>query len=319
MRALITGVTGFVGKHLAELLNVNNYIVFGTSRNISKEHNYLKYVEEVIETDLNSKEEIVRIIQNIRPDVVFHLAAQSNVKMSWENPSNTMCINVMKTIYLYEAVREVSKSIRIVSVGSSEEYGFSNGMTFPINEESSLNPSNPYGLSKMNVAILSKQYVSAYGLDIIHMRPFNHIGPGQKLGFIVPDFTHQIVRIEKGLQKPMLMVGNLSTKRDFTDVRDIVTGYMLACEKGVKGEVYNICSGKETAINDLLTFLIKSSTVPISISVDKDKLRPNDIPIYYGSNEKFVKQTSWNRQFTLEQTLRDVLSEIRNKEWMKST
>ncbi|WP_068779035.1 GDP-mannose 4,6-dehydratase [Paenibacillus sp. GM2] len=313
--ALITGVNGFVGRHLAELLKSQNVKVFGTSR-MSTNMLTANIIDGVIISDLDSKENCIQVIDKIKPDVVFHLAAQSNVKEAWEQPSSTFFTNTVKTMYLFEAVKQVSREIRIVNVGSSEEYGYFEGMEFPLTEDSKSNPLNPYGVSKMSTALLAKQFFEVFDMDIIHIRPFNHIGPGQMKGFVVPDFAHQIVDIERGLQDPVILVGNLSSKRDFTDVRDIVKGYALAAVKGRKGQTYNLCSGIATSIEDLLQMMISLSSKQIDIEVDSNRFRPIDIPLYYGSNDKITKEVCWEKSIDLIQSLNDVLEEIRKEEWL---
>ncbi|MCT2195575.1 GDP-mannose 4,6-dehydratase [Paenibacillus sp. p3-SID1389] len=315
--ALITGVNGFAGRHLARLLKSKNYKVFGTTR-ASDIIMPTNMIDGLVVTHLDNKDNWVRVINEVKPDVIFHLASQSNVKVAWEQPSLAFLSNTMTALYLFEAVKHVSKNIRIVSIGSSEEYGFYNEMEFPIKEESYPHPSNPYGVSKHSVALLARQFYEAFDMDIIHVRPFNHIGPGQKRGFVVPDFAYQVAMIEKGIQKPVISVGNLSSKRDFTDVRDIVKGYELIASKGLKGQTYNICSGKPVVISDLLEILISLSSKQITIEVDPGKLRPIDIPIYYGSNKKIIEHTSWARSIELTQSLEDVLEEIRKEAWSEN-
>lgn len=314
--ALITGVNGFAGRHLAQLLKSQRTKVYGTTR-LTPTSFSENFVDELIISDMGSKEECVQVLTTAKPDVIFHLAAQSNVKEAWGQPSDTFFSNTVKTMYLLEAVKQVSRDIRIINIGSSEEYGYSKQMEFPITEDSMLNPTNPYGVSKMSAGLMAKQFFEGFDMDIIHVRPFNHIGPGQKKGFVVPDFAHQIVNIEKGRQKPVISVGNLSSLRDFTDVRDIVNGYRLIAEKGIKGQIYNLCSGKPTSIEDLLYAMISLSPSDITVEVDPDKLRPVDIPIYYGSNDKVIDQTSWERKIDLNRSLEDVLEEIRKEEWLE--
>ncbi|AOZ93298.1 GDP-mannose 4,6-dehydratase [Paenibacillus crassostreae] len=316
---LITGINGFAGRHLGEHLKKNHYKVYGTTRESNNCADPSKYVDEMIVSDLDSKENIIELIKRAKPEVIFHLAAQSNIKESWDHPSSTMYANVVKSLFLFEAVKEISKTIRVINIGSSEEYGHYEGMSFPILEGSPLHPLNPYGASKMNISILAKQFSESFDMDIIHLRPFNHIGTGQIKGFVVPDFAHQIVNIESGLQEPIISVGNLTSKRDFTDVRDMVMGYLLAAEKGVKGEVYNLCSGKEISIQHLLNLMISLSDKSVTVNQDLNKMRPVDIPTYFGSNKKFVEQTGWECCIDIIQTLEDVLNEIRKRDWKRLT
>lgn len=313
-KALITGVNGFVGRYLGLALKKRGITVYGTSRLKRWEKTeQLNFVDEIIISSFSDKEDIKRVINQVEPDVIFHLAAQSNVRQSWNSPSETILANTMITLLLFESVKEISKSIRIVTIGSSEEYGHWDGIKFPIVEDEHLNPKNPYAISKMNVSLFAKEFSSVFGLDIVHLRPFNHIGPGQGAGFVVPDFAQQIVEIERKNKKPEIIVGNLSAKRDFTDVRDIVEAYVLAAEQGITGQIYNICSGESVEISYVLKSLISMSSENIVVNIDESKFRPNDIPDYYGSNSKFKALTFWKPQFTLQQTLNDVLNDMRSK------
>ncbi|PJN58960.1 GDP-6-deoxy-D-mannose reductase [Paenibacillus sp. GM1FR] len=313
-RVLITGINGFVGRYLGLALKKRGIKVFGTSRfkqvNTTEQ---LSYVDEVLISNISDKEEIKGIIKQVKPDVIFHLAAQSNVRQSWNSPYETILANTAKTLLLFESVKEISKSIRIVTIGSSEEYGYWDGIKFPIVEDEFLNPKNPYAVSKMNISLFVKEFSKIFDLDLVHLRPFNHIGPGQGAGFVVPDFAQQIVEIERKSRRPEIIVGNLNAKRDFTDVRDIVEAYVLAAEKGITGGIYNICSGESVEISYVLKSLISMSSENIEIKIDESKFRPNDIPDYYGSNAKFRALTSWRPEFTLHQTLNDVLNDIRSK------
>ncbi|MGN7353655.1 GDP-mannose 4,6-dehydratase [Paenibacillus amylolyticus] len=313
-KVLITGVNGFVGGYLGSALKKRGIKVYGTSRFMRLDATeQLSFVDEIIVSSLSDKEEIKRVIDRVQPDVIFHLAAQSNVRQSWNSPSETMWSNSFKTLLLFESVKEISKSIRIVTIGSSEEYGHWDGIKFPIVEDEHLNPKNPYAISKMNVSLFAKEFSSVFGLDIVHLRPFNHIGPGQGAGFVVPDFAQQIVEIERKNKKPEITVGNLNAKRDFTDVRDIVEAYVLAAEQGIRGQIYNICSGESVEISYVLKSLISMSSENIVVKIDESKFRPNDIPDYYGSNTKFKALTFWKPRFTLQKTLNDVLNDIRSK------
>ncbi|MFH5181192.1 GDP-mannose 4,6-dehydratase [Paenibacillus sp. TAB 01] len=308
--SLITGINGFVGKHLGLLLKMNGHNVYGTSRQPFIEE--MPYSDSQFNLSFNDKDEIKKLLIRLKPNFIFHLMAQSNVPKSWENPEETNFINVTKTKNLIEAIIELKSSTRIINIGSSEEYGYNRDWKMPIKETYDLFPQNPYGKSKAAVSKLIQQYVTEYDLDIIHMRPFNHIGPGQKLGFVVPDFANQIIQIEAGRRNPELKVGNLSSQRDFSDVRDIVKGYLLAAEKGRRGQIYNICSGSPIRIISLLEKLISFSTAKISYEVDSKLFRPNDIPEYFGDNSKLIEHTEWSPEWSIDDTLLDTMNYFRD-------
>lgn len=311
MRALITGVNGFVGSHLEEWLKVQNIEVWGTSRiRADIQDDSLNRVQ----LDFNDEEEIIKILNDIKPDMIFHLAAQSSVKKSWDSIAVTLEANVINTAVFYEAIRrsEIAGTTKVLSIGSSEEYGIISADKIPIKENSFLNPINPYGMSKVSQFMLTKLYASL-GMHVVHVRPFNHIGPGQSLGFVTTDFSNQIAKIEAGIIEPKMSVGNLSAKRDFLDVRDIVRAYEKIIHSGIPGEVYNICSGTPLAISDVLDNLIKLSTCNIQVSTDKNLLRNVDIPLYVGSNEKIKSLINWEQEIPIEKTLADTLNFWREK------
>ncbi|WP_028553099.1 GDP-mannose 4,6-dehydratase [Paenibacillus sp. UNC451MF] len=308
--SLITGINGFVGKHLGRLLMHNGHTVYGTSRNSIQESN--DYSDYQLQVSFDNKDEIKKALNIIKPNFIFHLMAQSNVPDSWKHPEETYYTNVIKTINLLDSIVELNIPVRIINIGSSEEYGFNRDWDMPIKEDYELYPQNPYGESKATISKLIKQYVDKYGLDIIHMRPFNHIGPGQRPGFVVPDFSYQIIQIEKGLKNPILKVGNLTSKRDFTDVRDIVRAYLLAAKKGKTGEVYNVCSGVPVGIITILEKLITLSTVDVKYEVDEKLYRPNDIPLYYGDNSKIFQDIQWQMERSIDTTLSDTMNFLRN-------
>lgn len=306
MKALITGVNGFVGTYLEDLLLSQNIEVWGSSR---QKLDYPNNKLNRIQLDFNSEDSIVNSINELEPDLIFHLAAQSSVKKSWDNITSTLESNIISSSRLYEAIRQstVANTVKILSVGSSEEYGIVSRDNIPICEDAVLNPINPYGISKVSQYMLAKLYCS-FGMHIVHVRSFNHIGPGQGLGFVAADFSNQIARIESGLMDPTLSVGNLSAKRDFLDVRDIVHAYSKIIFSGISGEVYNICSGIPIAISEMLEILVELSTCEIEIKINPDLMRSVDIPLYVGSNEKIKDLINWSQHFSIEKTLEDTLN-----------
>lgn len=315
MRCLITGITGFAGSHLAELLLKKGHEVFGTSRWRSKTENidHIKSKIKLIEADMRDSHSMDKVIKEAKPDYIFHLAAQSFVQASWVSPADTMETNVIGTINLLEAVRRANISPVIQIACSSEEYGEVKQDEIPIKETHQLRPLSPYGVSKVAEDMLGYQYFKSYGLKIIRTRGFNHTGPRRGEVFVTSNFSKQIVEIEKGKKDPVIFVGNLTAVRDFTDVRDMVNAYLLAAEKGIPGEIYNICSGKGHKIQEVLDLLLSFSKIKIKVQQDPSRMRPSDVMILIGDNSKFVKQTGWEQTIEFEQTLKDLLDYWRER------
>lgn len=314
MRALLTGVTGFVAGYLTRFLVERNIEVFGTTRGELSSCNIdgvtIKHL------DLLKRNEITDLLNALKPDIIFHLAGVSSVQRSWSNPALVFEANVLSTTNLLEAVRasQISSRVKLLTVGSSEEYGAVPSQDMPIHEESVLTPVNPYGISKATIAMLAKTYYKAYGIQTLHARPFNHIGPRQNLGFVTADFASQIVKIEKGWKKPVIRVGNLNSQRDFLDVRDVVAAYYELIVHGNPGEVYNVCSSKPVGISDILNELVCLSNIEITVQIDSELFRPVDYPIYFGSNEKIMKDTRWGTTIQLQESLVDIMNYWREKE-----
>ena len=302
MKALITGVDGFVGKYLSEYLLKQKYEVYGTT--ISEKYKNEKI--KIYKMNLLDEKEVNKVIKMIKPDKIFHLAGQSAVGLSWEKPVLTVNINVNGTLNLLEAVRNYSKDSKILIVGSIDQYGPIKPEECPIKESKIQNPQSPYGVSKKAQEEMCKLYVNAYHTNIIMVRAFNHIGAGQSTNFVVADFASKIAQIEKG-SEPVLKVGNLESFRDFTDVRDIVRGYSLLLEKGKIGEIYNIGSGKEVKVSEILKKLVSMSKKEIKIEIDPNKFRPVDVPLVVCDNSKIKKDTGWETEFLINDTLEEVL------------
>lgn len=309
-RALVTGITGFVGSHLAEFLLNEGIDVYGIQRWRSKNNNIEKIKSKIklVEADLLDAHSLYTIIEEIKPDFIFHLAAQSYVVSSWASPVNTLEVNITGSANLFEAVRKAKLNSAIQIACSSEEYGLVHPDEIPIRETNPLRPLSPYAVSKIAMDYLGYQYYKSYGLRIFRTRGFNHTGPRRGDVFAESTFAKQIAEIEKGLREPVVYVGNLEAKRDYTDVRDMARGYYLATLKGKPGEVYNICSGKAWEIGDVLDYLLKQSSVKVTIKRDPARMRPSDVPILLGDNSKFVKQTGWKPSIPFEKTLTDLLN-----------
>lgn len=307
MKALITGINGFVGKYLSQYLIDKGYEVYGTviEDDISMDN------VKLYKMNLLNKREVLNTIQDIKPDQVYHLAGQSAVGLSWKNPTLTMDVNVNGTINLLDSIRESDLNSKVLIIGSSDEYGVIKPEDCPINEEHKLNPSSPYAISKVAQEEIAKLYTKAYNMQIVMVRAFNHIGPMQSKNFVVSDFASRIAEIEAGKEN-ILRVGNLEAYRDFTDVRDIVRGYNMLMENGHIGEIYNIGSGKPHKVQEILDSLIDLSTENIKVELDKEKLRPSDVPIIQCDNSKIKSHTGWQPELDIKNTLKDTLDYWRN-------
>jgi GDP-4-dehydro-6-deoxy-D-mannose reductase len=313
-KALITGITGFAGSHLAEHLLSKKMEVYGTARWRSKLDNieHIKNDIHLLTADMRDGHSLEVVLDESKPDYIFHLAAQSFVPMSWRAPADTMETNVIGTIHLFEAVRKLNISPKIQVAGSSEEYGMVYAHEVPITEDHPLRPLSPYAVSKIAADKLSYQYYMSYGLHIIVTRGFNHTGPRRGDVFVTSNFAKQIAEIEKG-RDPVIHVGNLETERDFTDVRDMVRGYLLAVDNGQPGEAYNICSGKSIKIRELLDLLVSMSRKKIKVQQDPDRMRPSDVEILKGDCSKFKRQTGWEPTIPFEKTMEDLLNYWRER------
>ncbi|MDP3804762.1 MAG: GDP-mannose 4,6-dehydratase [Candidatus Omnitrophota bacterium] len=309
-KVLITGITGFAGSYLAEfLLKKKGVTVFGIKRWRSKLDNISHIKQSLVlkECDIRDASSVREILDEIKPNMIFHLAAQSFVPTSWNAPSETLTTNIIGELNIFEAIRQIGINPLIHVAGSSEEYGLVRKDEVPIKETALLRPLSPYGVSKVGQDLLAYQYYKSYGLEAIRTRGFNHTGPRRAEVFVCSNLAYQIARIEKGIQKPVLCIGNLSAIRDFTDVRDMVRGYWLALKKGKPGEVYNICSGRGYSIKEVLRILKGYSKKKFVVKKEPSRFRPSDVPILVGDNTKFVKRTGWRPEIPFEKTLEDIL------------
>ncbi len=306
-KILITGSTGFVGKHLTDYLAPNTeYEIFGTSLTDSApQENSKIHIEKV---DLTKFDEVLALIGKIKPDYIYHLAALTSPAESFTNATPIVLANIGIEMNLLNAMKELGlTSARFLVVSSGEVYGLVTLSDLPIDEDTLLRPTNPYAVSKITQDYLGLQYILSYKFDIVMVRPFNHTGPGQSPSFAIPAFSKQIAMIEKGQQEPVLKVGNLSAKRDFSDVRDIVKGYVLLMEKGITGEVYNIGSGKSRSTKELLDMLLSMTDKKIEILEDPSKFRPIEVADVYCDYKKLNSLTGWIPEIPIEKTLQDTL------------
>lgn len=312
MRALITGINGFVGGHLAEhLLAETDWQIVGVARETALSLPALRGRIELHGLDLGHADAVRQLVRTVRPDLIFHLAAQAHAPTSFRDPAGTLTTNILLQLNLFEAVRAAQLDPTLLTVCTGEEYGAVQPHELPVSEDTPLRPVSPYAVSKVAQDMLAYQYYAAYQLKTIRVRPFNHTGPRQEDRYAPTAFAHQIARIEAGLQPPVVKVGNLSAERDFTDVRDVVRAYRLAVERGEPGAVYNIGSGRAVAIQAILDGLLAHSHTTIQVEPDPERMRPADVPRIVCDATRFRTRTGWQPTITLEQTLGDVLDDYR--------
>ncbi len=242
-----------------------------------------------------------------RPDAVYHLAARASVGASWADPASTLHNNIVAQLNVLRALAELGARPRVLIVASADEYGRVHPEDLPVDEETPLRPVNPYAVSKVAQDYMGLQYYLSHDLPIVRVRPFNHSGPRQETGFVIPDFCSQIARIEVGRQEPVIQVGNLDAERDLHDVRDTVRGYRLALELGRPGDVYNLGRAQAYAIREILERLLALARTPVHVQPDPQRMRPSDIPRIVADCAKVRRATGWAPVYTLEQTLQDTL------------
>ncbi len=313
---LITGITGFVGSHMAEFALAQGAEVFGSCRWRSNAENidHLRSRITLIESDLRDMSSTRALVERADPTYVVHLAAQSFVGASWQSPAETLSTNITSQLNLLEAIRGLRLRPRFLTVGSSEEYGLVHEDELPIRESNPLRPLSPYAVSKVTQDLLGYQYFRSYGLPIVRSRAFNHEGPRRGDVFVTSSFAKQVAEIEAGLADPAVRVGDLKPRRDYSDVRDIVRGYWLLLERGEPGEVYNLCSGRTWSIQQVLDFLLAQSTAKnIAVVVDPLRLRPSDVMVLEGDPSKVEKATGWRAEIPFERTLTELLDYWRER------
>ncbi len=314
LRALITGLNGFAGSHLADFLLTlgDTQIfggVFGNCENLVHLEGRIKFVEG----DLRDLAFAQALLAETQPDRIYHLAGQAFPPLSWQDPWGTIEVNLRAEVNLLNAAAQSRSNARILVIGSFEEYGRVDPSHLPVSESAPLRPDSPYGVSKIGQDFLGLQYFLSHHLHVVRVRPSNHIGARQSEQFVTSNFAKQIAEIEAGARAPVLYVGNLTAQRDFTDVHDMMRAYYLALERGVAGEVYNIGSGRAWSIQQVLDLMLEQSRVAIRVEQDPARLRPSDTPVMYCDASKFRGQTGWEPTISLEQSLRDILDYWRAK------
>lgn len=305
-KALITGAEGFVGPHLMVELAENDYHIIGTSR--LRQSGFVKM-------DILNYEEVRSVINELKPDVIFHLAGIAFVPSSWQDPELTFQVNTIGALHIFDACRSVGINPVIQIACSSEEYGLVKEKEVPIKETNQLRPLSPYAVSKIAMDFLGYQYCQSYGMKIIRTRAFNHSGPGRGEAYMTSTFAKQIAEIEIGIKKPVIEVGDLTSIRDITDVRDTVRAYRLLTEKGEPGEVYNIATGKGYTAEEILNKLIKLSTFKKKIEIKQDpkRMRPSDVKVLIGDNRKTKKACGWSPKHTIDDTIKSLLDHWRSE------
>jgi len=306
-RVLVTGATGFVGRHLVRLLRERGDRVFGTC---FPDHPGCGD-RDLVHIDLRLEDGTERAVSEASPDWVFHLAAVSNVRRSWERRRETIETNLLGTSNLFEAVRKRAPSARVLFLSSSDVYGVHADRTTPFKEEDVASIVNPYSFTKVAGELLSRFYVEVEKLDVVVARSFPHTGPGQTADFVFSDWASQVARIERGEAPPLLEVGNLDVRRDYSDVRDVVRAYVLLLEKGRRGETYNVCSGRTVSLREGLEALISMSARLVKVRQDPARLRKTDIPYLAGDGSKLRRETGWAAEILFPRTLADLLESWR--------
>jgi GDP-4-dehydro-6-deoxy-D-mannose reductase len=294
--ALVTGASGFVGRHLVAHLEAAGDAVVGVDR-------------ETDGVDITDAEVLSRLFGEVRPTVVYHLAGWADVGGSWAHPVEAFRVNAEGTLNVLLAAAEIGVE-RVLAVSSADVYGIVTPDELPLTEDSPLRPASPYAASKVAADYLGLQAWLGRHLPVIRVRAFNHLGPGQTDKFVAPALASRIARAEREGGE-VLTVGDLSARRDFTDVRDVVRAYRLLVERGEPGQVYNVCSGTDLAVQDLADQLVAQAKVPLRLEVDETLLRPVELPVLRGSHDRLTAATGWQPEISISQTLTDLLEDWR--------
>ena len=309
-RILMTGFSGFVGSHLVEGCRKRypGTHLFGLSTGSTRRPPLSDRSDITpVAIDITDPEQVSSVIAETRPDLIFHLAAQSSVATSWADPAATLRINALGTVYLLEALRAAHLSPRVLLVGSGEQYGPVCPEDNPITEEQPFRPVTPYGVSKATQDLYGYQYYAAYGLPVLRVRPFNSFGPRQTDAFVIAGFAHQIARIEARQAEPVLLVGNLQARRDFLPIGDVVQAYFAIAERGEPGCAYNVGSGRARSIREVLDLLLAAAKVEIAVREDPARMRPIDVPLAVADISRLRTTTGWEPTVNFESALRQTL------------
>jgi GDP-4-dehydro-6-deoxy-D-mannose reductase len=307
VRALITGITGFAGGHLAQILLDRGDEVFGIAHRESGQPSHLSSEISLAVADLCDSNRVSHLLDVIQPEAIYHLAGQASVSKAWANPWDTLENNIRPQLNILQAMIQQKLKARLLVVASNEVYGKIQEDQLPVKEDTPMRPDNPYGVSKVAQDALALQYHLSHGIDVLRVRAFNHIGPRQSPVFVAASLARQIAEIEAGLSEPVIRVGNLEVQRDFTDVVDVVRAYALLIEAGRSGDAYNVGTGRAYSIRYMLDVLLNYTELNISIQQDPTRMRPSDVPIIYADNRKLRTQTGWEPLYKFEDSLFRVL------------
>lgn len=318
---LITGCSGFVAKHFIDLLinkGVRAEIIGVDILEPDFDLKKSKYVKlKFKKMDLQDIKSLSLLIKRFSPDYILHLASLSSVAMSWQKPVFSFINNTNIYLNLLESIKKLEKTPRLLSVGSSEEYGIVSKKNLPVSEDCVLNPNSPYAVARVSQEMLSKLYVKAYGCDIIMTRSFNHLGPGQRSSFAVPSFITQLIDIHGKSPKCNLKVGNINVIRDYVDVRDVVRAYHMLFEKGVSGEVYNVCSGSGISLREIIAKITDYLNLKTKITVDNTLFRPSDNPVIIGNPSKIKSAVGWCSEINIDKSIDDCIEYYRGSSRMR--
>jgi len=313
VRVLLTGITGFAGGHLAQHLTTQGDEIFGVARRSGEALPHLNQVTEFIQADLKNPAMVDTILARIKPEVIYHLAAQAFVPTAWANPWATFENNIRPQLNILQAILKHNLKTRLLVVTSDQVYGLISPNQLPVNEQTPFRSNNPYGVSKITQDALALQYYLSHQVDVIRIRSFNHIGPRQSPFFVTANFAKQVAEIEADLAPSTMFVGNLEAKRDFTDVRDMAKAYGLLARYGDAGDVYNVGTGQAYSIQYILDILLTLTPYKIEVKQDSTRMRPSDVPLTYADNQKLKEKTGWQPTYTLKKSLEDVLNYWRSK------
>lgn len=305
MKVLVTGAGGFVGEYLVKLLKAHNHDIVAIGINngtFLKELSIPTHVVNILDYPV-----LRETMQNVVPDAVIHLAAVSNVPISWNKPGLTIDVNIHGTVNVLQALYEVNPKAKFLNIGSSDEYGLTAKCGKPLTEDMPCQPQNPYSISKYCTEQMVLQLGKKYGMNVISTRSFNHFGPGQAKGFVVSDFASQIKAIEAGEQEAVIRVGDLSAARDFTFISDVVEAYVSLIEKDVESGVYNVCSGKAMTVQEILDMMLHLSSKEIKVEIDEGKFRPSEVPFFVGCADKLSNATGWKVSTDIVDGLKNIL------------
>lgn len=303
MRALITGSAGFIGSHLTDEFAANGYEVICCDLNAA---------DCTVPMDIMNRETVQTVIAQYRPDIIVNLAGQANVSLSWQKPQLTLELNTVGVINILEAVRNIDPKIRVITVGSSDEYGSLKESGSNVTELTPVKPMTPYAVSKQAQELFSQLYANVYGMNICMIRLFNLAGAGQNRGYMISDFASEVAAVEAG-KKDCITVGNLESSRDYTHISDACRAIRLIGEKGHSGEIYNIASGNTYRAKDVLELLLQKSAVRVDVVSDPSRMRPSDTPVVCGNADKLRAHTGWAPVYTLDDILTDALEYWREK------